>query len=103
MSPSGTSTNKTARSEDNARTTRRDDVKTRLLISYDWYIVENQILPLNYIVAAMSVTWTKSADNKFDALLLPFDLYTSEPRESSMKLSDDTVVTLSVAQGSGEI
>ncbi|CAM9838333.1 unnamed protein product [Ectocarpus sp. 8 AP-2014] len=55
----------------------------------------------------MKTTFVKNGDSleieDVDALLLPFDLYTSETQESSMKLSDDTVVTVSVAQGSGEI
>ena len=54
--PAGTSTN------------RSGPGTTLLLFFNDWYIMENKILPLIYITifAAMSVTWTKSADNKFE-------------------------------------
>ncbi|CAN0349438.1 unnamed protein product, partial [Ectocarpus sp. 13 AM-2016] len=54
----------------------------------------------------MKTTFVKNGDSlkieDVNALLLPFDLNTSETQESSMTLSDDTAVTVSVAQGSGE-
>lgn len=54
LMPAGTSTN-------------RSGPGTSLLLFFNhWYIMENKILPLIYTFAAMSVTWTKSADNKFE-------------------------------------
>ena len=55
----------------------------------------------------MKTTFLKNGDSleieDVNALLLPFDLNTSETQESSMTLSDDTVVMVSVAQESSEI